>query len=125
VPTTEEPQEFSESLEGMVSDVSGWAFVGQEVVNGVPCKHYRGSSQMTVPDEEQGTVTVETEGDVWVADKPGLPAVTVRMIMDMKGMFNPMPVPGAAPPASMEQAVTHLELDLHDINAAFTIEPPQ
>ena len=53
--------------------------VGRETINGVACKHYTYSGEATIQITEgpmKGEAWVRGQGDSWVADQPGLPAVS-------------------------------------------------
>ncbi|MDY7078151.1 MAG: hypothetical protein SXV54_14645 [Chloroflexota bacterium] len=119
-----EGEDVSAAWEGLMTDVGDWTLVGEETVNGVNCKHYTsgGDVSFTVPDpQEGGTITINAQGESWVADQSDLPPVTIRERMQMEGGFFPMPVPGAPPG---ETGTIYLEYDVTDINAPITIEPP-
>lgn len=118
--------DLTSAWEGMLGeeDVEQLTPAGEETVNGIHCKHYTtgGDTSVVVPDQEGGTVSMNVEGEVWIADQPGLPSIAVRWRSRMEGGFFPMPLGGAS---SGETAVIYLEYDVTDINMPITIEPPE
>lgn len=100
------------------SPVMGWSlfaeelettstFVGEEVVNGIPTKHYT-SSYASWPSHEESEVT-HAEGDVWIAEA-GYP-VRYRFaakVTDSEG----------------ESGSVLWTMELSDVNAPITIEAP-
>ena len=122
-----EADDFTDTWGGLMTDFENWKLVGKETVNGVNCKHYTSGDEIsvTVPDpQEGGTVTINAQGETWVADQPGLPPVTVRERTKMKGGFFPMPLAGAGAPQMGGEGIVYLEYDVTDINAPISIEPP-
>lgn len=103
-----------------------WELVGEEMVNGVRCKHLSsGESQtVTVTDPQEGQAIVSMAGEVWVANEPDLPPVTVREEVEIEGGFFPFALPGATG-ASPEEGLFFVTYNLTDINAPITIIPPQ
>jgi hypothetical protein len=100
--------------------------VGRETVNGVACKKYTYSGEATVQISEgalKGEATVRGQGEAWVADQPGLPAVIIRNRGESETKL-----PGAALPAAKSGDLTvamNVEMDLYDINQPITIKPPE
>jgi hypothetical protein len=118
--------ELTNAWEGMLGeeDVEGLTLVGEETVNGINCKHYKtgGDTTVVVPNpEEGGTVEMTVEGDVWVADQPGLSPIAISWRSRMEGGFFPMPLAGGSPG---ESSVVYLEYDVTDVNMPIVIEPP-
>jgi hypothetical protein len=117
--------DLTSAWEGMLGeeDVEQLTPAGEETVNGIHCKHYTtgGDTSVVVPDQEGGTVSMNVEGEVWIADQPGLPSIAVRWRSRMEGGFFPMPLGGA----SGEASVVYMEYDVTDINMPIIIEPPE
>jgi len=95
--TQEEAADALDQLGEFMAPDSDMVLVGEEVVNGVRCKHY-----------------VYDFGDmmhkeIWVADQADLPPVVIR------GMFR----------METTQMVTEAEGNVYDINTPITIEPPK
>jgi hypothetical protein len=100
---------------------SDMVLVGTETVNGVNCLHYTFDTVVTVEDLEtimggmaSGVPLFDSqvEGEIWIADEPGLPPVVVRsdMMQDMD--------------MGDTQMVMRVEYELTDINQPIVIEPP-
>jgi hypothetical protein len=102
--------------------------VGTETVNGVPCKKYTYTGKVTIDLSEPGKpankVTWEMTGEMWVADRIGLPPVAVKQTAQWKGsLFAGLlgtPTPGAA-----SEVISYMETELSDLNAAITIKAPE
>jgi hypothetical protein len=118
--------DFTSAWEGILGeeDIENLIPAGEETVNGIHCKHYTtgGDTTVVAPGPEGGTVEMEVEGEVWVADQPGLPAIAIRWRSRMEGGFFPMPLAGGAPG---ESSVVYLEYDVTDVNMPIVIEPPE
>ena len=109
----------------MTGEAEDLILEGEETVNGVYCRHYTtsGETSFTVPDpQEGGTVTVNVQGEAWIADQPGLPSIVVRERAQIEGGF--LPVFAGAGTAG-EAAMMYWEYDVTDINTTIIIEPPE
>ena len=96
-------------------------YVGKENVNGLPTRHYamdRNILETEVLGWESMVENLEDASmDVWIADKAGLPAFAVRTIVE---------VTGTAPEEQTDAVVkVYMSIDVTDVNADFTIEPPE
>lgn len=97
---------------GTVDDADA-TFVGRERVNGIQSRHYKlNLTAMQATFLAQGDVS-DVDGDVWIADEPDLPELAVRLEMSWTETRDD--VTGQS---------TFL-YETYDINAPFTIEPPQ
>jgi len=124
----------AEQAEGMastwgssVSDAEDWETVGTETVNDVQTRHYTSGEETSIsvadPDEG-GTVKMDIQGEVWVADEEGLPPVVVRERMRLDGGFFPFALPSGGPSPETETGTFYAEYDLTDINTSIIINPP-
>jgi len=96
----------------MVSDAD-MKFVGRETVNGVRTRHYElDMTGMGAAYMAQGDV-LDPKGEVWVADEPDLPRVTVRLALSWTEVRDGL---------TGEAGFTY---EAYDINEPFTIEPPE
>ena len=96
----------------MVSDAD-MKFVGRETVNGVQTRHYELDMKgMEAAYMAQGDV-FDPKGEVWVADEPDLPRLTVRLAMSWTEERDGV---------TGESTFTY---EAYDINEPFTIEPPE
>ena len=98
--------------------------VGRETINGVACKHYTYSGEATIQITEgpmKGEAWVRGQGDSWVADQPGLPAVVIRNRgeSEMK-----MKAPAGSGATGDINIAMNVETELYDINTPITIAPP-
>ncbi len=89
-------------------------YVGKETINGIHTKHYRFNLN-TADALEMGDLAEVEEGtaDIWVANESNLPEIPIKLVILTKGKTED----GAT-------ATTTLEMEITDINANFTIEPP-
>jgi hypothetical protein len=102
--------------------------VGTETVNGIPCKKYTYTGKATMDLSEPGKptnkVTWEMTGEMWVADRIGLPPVAVKQTAQWKGsLFGGLlgaPTPGAA-----SEVTNFMQVELSDLNAPITIKAPE
>ena len=120
--SSDQAPDFTDSL-NITPDMGGVKeLVGEETINGIRCKHYTIDEEgFTMADPTEGSVTMHIQGEVWIADQPGLPPIIVREQMQMKGSF--IPVPGAS--SSADGGTTYFEREITDINTSIIIEPPQ
>lgn len=96
----------------MVSDAD-MTFVGRETVNGVQTRHYElDMTGMRAAYMAQGDV-FDPKGEVWVADEPDLPRVTVRLALSWTEVRDG------------ETGEAGFTYEAYDINEPFTIEPPE
>ena len=97
-------EDVDNNLSTFLTPESDMTLMGEETVNGIPCKHY-------VLDIEIGSQSMHHE--MWVADQGDLPAVAVRSVYrtEIKSGQTTM--------------VTDAEVNLSDINVPITIEPPE
>lgn len=108
--------QFGEGFMIEPSDVipdSDYQRVGRENVNGIRTQHYR----LSIPPAQammltQGTVD-DVESEVWIADERDLPTFVVRFRLAWEGTYEG------------EQASGEYIIEVTDINAPFTIEPPE
>lgn len=117
-------------------------FVGDEIVNEIPCKHY------TIDEDVfsmsgfggQQDVTAHHKGDIWVANRSDLPPVILRAKIQIKisGFFFAVGTPTTTPDPFLETAATqppqdtasddqyiYDEYEVTDINTTIIIEPPK
>jgi hypothetical protein len=102
--------------------------VGTETVNGIPCKKYTYSGKLTMNLAGQGqpanNVTWDMAGEIWAADKAGLPPVAVKQTAQWKGSLLAgllgTPTPGAA-----SQVTSYMDMELSDLNVPITIKAPE
>ncbi len=89
-------------------------YVGKEKINGIRTKHYRFDLD-PAQAADFGDVTDMTEGqaDVWVADEPNLPHFPVKLVIVTKGEIE-----------DGVQGTATIEMEITDVNAPITIEPP-
>jgi len=110
--------------------------VGDEIVNGIPCKHFtidEDIMKMSGLGDRQD-ITKHVKGDIWVANRSDLPPVILRMKIQTKlsGFFFSLGTPTATPDPLMEaltqepqDMVTYDEYEVTDVNTAIIIAPPQ
>lgn len=112
-------------------------FVGEEMVNGIPCKHYTVDEDiMKVSGMGNGQdIITHAQGDIWVANRPDLPPVILRMKIQtqMSGFsfsLETPPITGTFDPfletmtQEPEGTVSHEEYEVTDVNTTIIIEPP-
>lgn len=98
---------------GDVTDQARANFVGRESVNGVQTRHYTlNLTAMEAAILSQGDVS-DVQGDAWIADEGDLPAFTVRFQMSWLEKRGSRAGRG------------ELFYEVYDVNAPFTIEPPE
>jgi len=90
--------------------------VGDETVNGIPCRHYVFDETMPLMAMGQGELELEkANGEIWISAKDGF---TVKYTLDAegKGLMG----------EEEEDRPEHLsmEYEVYDINANIVIEPP-
>jgi hypothetical protein len=124
------------SLPGPVSDWQNLTFVGDEIINGIPCIHYtvdEDTMKISRMDDYQD-ITMHTIGDIWVANQLDLPSVILRMKIQMQvsGFFSsqlmitPDPFMETVPQVPRgEDMIYSYEYDVTDVNIAIVIEPPK
>ncbi|MEA3338632.1 MAG: hypothetical protein U9R15_01570 [Chloroflexota bacterium] len=118
----EQAPDFTSGMDITPDMEDGMMLAGEETVNGINCKHYTVDEEsFAMADPTEGSVTVRIQGEVWIADQPGLPLIVVREKMRVEGSF--IPVPDAS--SSAEGGTTYFEKEVTDINQPITIEPPQ
>jgi hypothetical protein len=113
-------------------------FVGDEIVNGIPCKHYTVDEDiMKMSGLGDGQdITSHVQGDIWVANRSDLPPVILRMKIQtqLSGFFFSLETPTttATPDPLMEamtqepqDTVSYEEYEVTDVNTTIIIEPPQ
>jgi len=118
--------DFEEDLPVSVEDLNEEAlddakFVGKETVNGLPTRHYTLGANVLEAEilgwESMVENVEDATMDVWIADKADLPAFAARMLVE---------VTGTAPEGDTDAVVKfNMSLNLTDVNADFTIEPPE
>jgi hypothetical protein len=96
-------------------------YVGKETVNGLPTRHYTIDTSSLGAEmlgwESMVDNIEEASMDVWIVDKADLPAFAARTIIEAKG---------SAPEGQAEAVVNlYMSMDVTDVNADFTIEPPE
>jgi formylglycine-generating enzyme required for sulfatase activity len=99
-----EVESYEDNLSAFLRPEPDMVFAGEETVNGIRCKHY-------VRDIDLSTQTLHHE--IWVADQADLPSVVVRVVYRSEVKSGEMSM------------LTLGEIDVTDINAPITIEPPQ
>ncbi len=88
-------------------------YLGSETVNGIQTRHYAlDLTAMRADLASRGEIS-GLSGEIWVADEPNLPAFTVRYeaAWSVKG--------------SDEAGDHSMVYEVYDVNAPFTIEPPE
>jgi hypothetical protein len=123
---TPQPQssDISANIMRQVEDKMVYKEVGRETVNGVACKKYTYSGEATVQIAEgalKGEATVKGQGESWVADQPGLPAVVIRNIGVSE---TKMKAPAGSGATGDIVVAMNMEMELYDINTPITIKPP-
>ncbi len=102
--------------------------VGTETVNGIPCKKYTYTGKTTVniadPGKPANNVTWDMSGEMWVADKIGLPAVAVKQTAQWKGTMLAALL-GTGVPGAATEGTYYMETELSDLNAPITIKAPE
>jgi hypothetical protein len=102
--------------------------VGTETVNGVPCKKYTYTGKVTIDLSEPGKpankVTWEMTGEMWVADRIGLPPVAVKQTAQWKGSLL-AGLLGAPTPGAASEVISYMEMELSDLNVAISIKAPE
>ena len=116
----DETSEFGDVLfspEEIFSDMAGndYDYLGKETVNGVKTKHYRFqiTADAAAAFAEMGSVEADTV-DVWVANEHGLPEIPIKIVIVVKGEVGD----------NGEHGTATITMELSDVNANFTIEPP-
>ena len=124
--STPQPQssDLSANIMRQIEDKVTYKEVGRETVNGIACKHYTYSGEATIQITEgplKGEAWVRGQGDSWVADQPGLPAVIIRNRgeSEMK-----MKAPAGSGVTGDINIAMNVETELYDINTPITITPP-
>jgi hypothetical protein len=131
------------NLTSPVGDWQNLKLVGEETINGIPCKHYLVDEDVLKTSafggQGQGdqSLKVRASGDLWVVNRADLPAFTLRMKIHMQvsgSFFSPATVtpdpatkPGEVPavvPGSDGMSYDY-EIDVTDINTKIVIEAPQ
>ncbi len=127
--TTKSTPALSNSWADVEDLFRGMKPVGEETINGLPCKHY-------VFDDNVGGLgglgsaqtQVRAEGDLWIAAQADLPPVPVRVRLKLHtaDLFSMLPT-GLMPtqqPSKPADVMYEIELDVMDINRPITIRPP-
>ena len=123
---TPQPQgsDVSANIMRQIEDKIVYKEVGRETVNGVACKKYTYSGEATVQIAEgalKGEATVKGQGESWVADQPGMPAVVIRNIGVSE---TKMKAPAGSGATGDISVAMNMEVELYDINTPITIKPP-
>lgn len=128
-PTDTESPQLSDNPENFLpqTDVTVKQ-VGTETVNGIPCKKSTFTGKATINLAEAGepanNVTWEMSGELWVADKAGLPAVPIKQTSQWKGdLFGGLLGTGA--PGAGAQGTYYMVMELSDVNGPISIKPPE
>ena len=124
--STPQPQssDVSANIMRQIEDKVTYKEVGRETINGITCKHFTYSGEATIQITEgalKGEAWVRGQGDSWVADQPGLPAVIIRNRgeSEMK-----MKAPAGSGVTGDINIAMNVEMELYDINTPITITPP-
>lgn len=122
----EDPFDFQENLPFSMEDLDEETldkaeFVGKETVNGLPTRHYvvgTDAIEAEILGWERMVDNVEDASmDVWIVDEGDLPPFAVKMIVDVTGI---------APEDNTDALVNfRMSVEITDINADITIEPPE
>ena len=92
-----------------------YEYLGKEKVNGVRARHYRlNLNALEMSALTNGSDVDEVNAEIWVADESGLPEFPIRFVMESHGEVE-----------EGKQGTTTLTQEVYDINAKFTIEPPE
>jgi len=94
-------------------DELNFLYLGEETVNGIRTFHYfvlSPPSGLFGPLREDAT---DIQTDVWIANEETLPTFAVRIVISWKLAVE------------SEQGEGEYSLDIYDVNAPFTIEPPE
>jgi hypothetical protein len=88
-------------------------YLGQETVNGVRTRHYVLTlPPMMVVPLAAGEVS-DVRAEAWIADEPSLPTYIARFTLSWEGTYEG------------ERGSGEYTLDIYDVNADITIEPPE
>jgi hypothetical protein len=88
-------------------------FIGREEMNGVQTRHYTlDLTDVQAAFVAQGEAN-NVQGEVWIADEPNLPSYTARFHMTWEETRDEEP------------GTSEFAYDVYDVNAPFTIEPPE
>jgi hypothetical protein len=115
-----DPEELASSFSeaAMFEPAGVWdeadpTLLGRETVNGVQTQHYRlNLSPMQAAFMAQGDVS-DLTGEIWIADEPDLPELAVRFQMSWTEKRGEV------------TGQSSFSYETYDINAPFTIEPPE
>lgn len=106
------------SPESITEDLENVTLVGEETINGIDVFHYTYDETSMTAEEAVGITSLE--GHIYLAKDGGY---MVRSIIDVVGDSEFMEG-FASENAEPESAVTHVELNLTDVNEAVEILPP-
>ena len=94
----------------------GFAYIGQETINGLATQHYRATKDsldnLSGLGDQEMTVE-EATADIWFAGAPDLPVFIVRMSVELNGEL-----------AEGERGSIALELNVQDVNQPIVITAP-
>jgi hypothetical protein len=111
-------EELTENFapENIMENLGNVTFVGKEEINGIDVLHY--TYDESAMNAEDAVNVQSAEGHIYIAEEGGY---MVRSVMDIVG--NSAFVEDMGDQA-FESAVTHIEMNLTDINEAVVIAPP-
>ncbi len=111
-------EELTESFapESIMENLENVTFVGKEEINGIDVLHY--TYDETAMKAEDAVNVESAEGHIYIAEEGGY---MVRSVIDIVG--NSAFVEDMGDEA-FESAVTHIEMNLTDVNEAVVIAPP-
>lgn len=93
---------------------SDYRYVGRDTVNGIRSRHYTlNLTPEMLAGLAKGTVTA-TKADVWIADEPGMPAYTTRLIISWEGTQE-----------DGKKIQGDWTYEVYDVNKPITIQPPE
>jgi hypothetical protein len=123
------------SVTAPVADWQSLQLVGEEIINGIPCVHYIVDEDIMKVSgfDAYQDITTHALGDIWVANRPDLPPVILRMKIQMRVsgflssslMATPDPLMEIVPQELKDTDIAYsFEYDVTDVNTPITIEPP-
>jgi hypothetical protein len=126
-----EAQDMHGNWEGIEKAFRRLQPAGEEVIDGIRCKHYLIDENVTgLVGFGFAHLTAHAQGDLWLANEPDLPVVGVRLRVQLRtnDWYKPRADSGLAVPtrsaAQTTKSVFDLEYDLSDLNAPIRIRPP-
>jgi hypothetical protein len=125
-----QPQTTQNGMEGLDSFIPEMKLVGKQTVDGIPCNHYVVDADLDMPGGGAGSMTTHVSGDIWVANKSGLPQVVVKIKLHILigSGGSPLAPPGGIPRPNEPTATeitADMQFDLTRINVPVKIMAPK